>query len=199
MTDRPITYSAAMVLALLERRKTQTRRLATSPLRRCEPGDRLWVRENFRHWQGSASRKTAVYAADGLWWDHGSGWQGKPEGISWCSPVTPSIHMPRWASRLTLLVEAVRVEPLQAISAADALAEGINTIQFYPDEGFPLCDGYSHLKNDGKSILQPTPQGAYENLWRLLHTKEGQRWEDNPDVLVLTFRVEAGNIDSLAA
>lgn len=154
-----------MVLALLADRKSQTRRLATSPLRKCEPGDRLYVRETWSHdgvgvWTIADARRRLngrpIYRAthDG------------PSPLSWW----PSIHMPREFSRLSLIVEAVRVEPLQAISEADAIAEGIQ------------------LKHRDSS-----PVIAYKTLWRLLHGAES--WDANPDVVVISFNVRRGNID----
>ena len=107
MAERPIIFSAPMVRAILAGRKTMTRRLATSPLRKCEPGDLLWVRETW-----APSDPVPAYKADNPNSD-GWGWR-------------PSIHMPRSASRITLRVTAVRVERLQDISEEDATAEGVN-------------------------------------------------------------------------
>lgn len=185
MTVRPIIFSGPMVLALLEGRKTQTRRLATSPLRKCEPGDRLYVRETFHPWTGSASRKTIAYVADGQWIDWGSGWRGKPDG-NFLTRATPSIHMPRWASRLTLEVEAVRVEPLQSICPADALAEGVT------NEMVHRC-----VREFDNPLPEDSWVGGYAWLWSSLHGRES--WDSNPDVLVLSFSVIADNVDRLAA
>jgi hypothetical protein len=178
MADRPVTFSAPMVRALLDGRKTQTRRLATSPLRKCEQGDRLWVRESLYVWNAGnidGSGQRIAYRAT------------EPDSpCTW----TPSIHMPRWASRLTLHVEAVRIEPLQAISRADAIAEGLtlasNVIEEFWRWPEPLHQG-----------LWLSPPAAYAWLWRELHGADS--WDANPDVIVLTFRVERGNIDRIAA
>lgn len=109
---RPIIFSAPMVRALLEGRKTQTRRLATSPLRHCAPGDLLYVREaHFVQCAGykDGSGKLILYRAD------------TPDApTTW----TPSIHMPRFASRLTLEVTVVRAQKLHWITVADVKAEG---------------------------------------------------------------------------
>lgn len=154
MTDRPILFSGPMVRAILDGRKTMTRRLVRgatgafwdhgawtptvtgndirwdcaphgphSMLLRCPygvPGDRLWVRETWAlgyHWDRynpSSSRTGEVwYRADT---DEESVNRGR-----W----RPSIHMPRWASRITLDVVRVRVERLQAITAKDVQAEGV--------------------------------------------------------------------------
>jgi hypothetical protein len=193
MTDRPIIFSAAMVRALLAGTKTQTRRLATSPLRRVEAGDRLYVRE---HWRGRArmdayaprqfTKDTSriAYLADGAPIDCPLGewkWGKHRQGM----------HMPRWASRLTLIVEGARVEPLCDISEADAIAEGIEQVGRYGGE--PLWRNYS----DGPTAAFACPIQSYRLLWGSLHATEGQRWQDNPAVIALTFRVEHGNIDTL--
>ncbi len=166
--DIPIIFSTAMVQALLDGRKTQTRRLASSPLAKAKPGDRLWVREAFML-VGSGDPGVPIRRAG---WRDDAKAQGldnipaaEPHGWS------PSIHMPRWASRLTLAVTSVRFQPLQGITEEDAQAEGSEQIGSYRD--------------------------GYANLWRTLHTKSGQRWGDNPDIVALTFAVHRCNIDAL--
>lgn len=169
MTDRPIIFSGPMVLALLDGRKTQTLRLVTSPLAKAQPGDRLWVREAFRlradqdHKPPSQDwwKSTASYAADGAAPTGCGGGPGK---------LRPSIHMPRWVSRLTLVVIAVRLERLKDIKRADVIAEG-----------------------DSNCVDDPL---FFPAIWDTLH-KPGARWEDNPRVVVLTFTVHQQNIDRL--
>lgn len=185
MTDRPIIFSAPMVRALLAGRKTQTRRLATSPLRRCDVGDRLYVREAFAI-RGIYTDFVEVGYAAHRTASHTEYVEQIPVALVTDAKVTwpkdrPSIHMPRWASRLTLIVEGVKVERLHAISEADALAEGIDRIVF-PEVG-----------------EWGWPQRKYRQLWDSLHTDEGERWHDNPDVVALTFRVVRGNIDQVPA
>jgi hypothetical protein len=114
MNERPILFSAPMVRAILEGRKTQTRRLATNALNgwgRCAPGDRLWVREACA--PGPDPAGGYIYRAD-------SRDEDEPDPGRW----TPSIFMPRSASRITLRVVSVHSENLQDISDADILAEG---------------------------------------------------------------------------
>jgi len=192
MTDRPIIFSAPMVRALLAGRKTQTRRLATSPLRRVEVGDRLYVREAWSHTGDGVfeisqarmlGRGGVIYRADEN--------PRHPHAKFW-----PSLHMPREFSRLTLIVEQVRIEHLQAISVEDALAEGIRAIPFDIGDGV-IRSGFSHLDCDDLPCAFPTE--AFENLWDSLHTAEGEHWTDNPDVVALTFRVVRGNIDRIEA
>ena len=132
MKERPILFSAPMVRAILSGAKTQTRRIVKNahmmsvdgelvPIAAfCpygQPGGRLWVRETFacvctqemRYVEYKADRSLADF--DGY---------DNPAGGRW----RPSIHMPRWASRITLEITDVRVERLQDISEADAVAEG---------------------------------------------------------------------------
>lgn len=95
-----------------------------------------------------------------------SGWQPEAADLDrerW----RPSIHMPRWASRLTLEITEVRVERLQEISEADAIAEGME----YEWHGVPVGAVES-----------------YERLWDSLNAKRGYLWESNPWVFAITFR-----------
>ena len=164
-----------MVRELLAGRKTQTRRLATSPLARCRPGDRLYVRESYAvrsiftdivevGYSASQQQSHTEYVEQ-IAIDRAVGAK-----VTW-PKARPSIHMPRWASRLTLIVEEVRVQQLQTISEADAQAEGIEMVA---NRSFAL---------------------GYAMLWNSLHTVVGQRWSDDPAVVALTFRMERANID----
>lgn len=205
MSDRPIIFSAPMVRALLDGRKTQTRRLATSPLRHCKPGDRLWVREN------AAVRYTSehyidghsygiTYAADENEYGQyiatnacgGGIRKGKPPSVF---PNTtfrkdgtlrwqPSIHMPRWASRLTLTVTNVRVQRLQDICEEDAEHEGAARLA---------------MDEDGKfyEVAAGSYRCGFAGLWDHLHGASA--WDSNPHLVALTFTVGRGNIDALAA
>lgn len=147
--ERPILWSAPMVLALLAGRKTQTRRIVkprppfpvvggwkvedyTGMPFACV-GDRLWGRETFyccdyRYPNGPRADllKAIEYRAthDCRNWEAGCPCRDDEGRGSW----RPSIFMPRWASRLLHEVTAVRVERLQDISAADAIAEGIEEV-----------------------------------------------------------------------
>lgn len=178
-----------MVRALIAGRKTQTRRLASSPLRHCEVGDRLYVRE---HWRVAPAYDdlppsdlggdmSVLFLADG-----GVLNAVMNEAMPW-GKHRQGMHMPRWASRLTLILEGVRVERLHAITSTDAIAEGV--------ERAP--GGWRNYLDPARSV--PFADTAYKFLWQSLHQGEGQRWEDNPEVLVLTFRVVRGNIDQISA
>ena len=231
--ERPILFSAPMVRAILEGRKTVTRRVmkcqpdadasitvesynvAVTNRRgyqeagpeifgawwrdgeagcKCpfgQPGDRLWVREtwycdHFEVQQGpylqpadmhdlDQSREDGelVYAADGL----APYEQDQP---TW----KPSIHMPRWASRILLEITDVRVERLQDITEEQALAEGIVGVPFRPDDGWPICTGYMVGPDDGKTGLQTTAAKAFAGLWDSV----GGNWNANPWVWVVEFK-----------
>lgn len=200
MKERPILFSAPMVRAILDGKKTQTRRIVKPlPLRLNretnsmeideeamadgrimrlnrfgQPGDRLWVRETWGyHPDYSESCRRVDYRADPGHTYDGHRWR-------------PSIHMPRWASRISLEVVSVRVERLHDISEADALAEGIKRYSFRPDDGWPLCDGYTHLPDDGKCTLYPTAAEAYRELWESINGTGS--WDANPWVWVIEFK-----------
>lgn len=204
MRERPILFSEPMVQALFAGTKTQTRRiLKTQPLDvlpmkgkkrgvewvglmqrdparglvfRCrlgQPGDRLWVRETWMKTLGGIA-----YRANGV--EHyGAG--GK---LKW----KPSIHMPRWASRITLEVVAVRVERLQEISGADAIAEGIESLggrgkfwRDYSDPGGP----------EEVTMNLVDPIVSYMTLWESINGVGS--WNDNPWVWVVEFSRRAGS------
>jgi hypothetical protein len=249
--ERPILFSGAMVRALLDGSKTQTRRVLkkqpyisrtnppqfsdievgdififpdyfpTTPVRgsviaECKsigtyhcmgqrefaekhspygvPGDRLWVRETWHaHWgpptpgarivtdaavrqqdgsiaQASADEPLSVhYAADTA--------SDAPFGRKW----KPSIHMPRWASRITLEVTGVRVERLQSISDEDARAEGTPCY---------VCD--RALDGDGDAdchcFHRQASASDFRILWDSLNAERGYGWDINPWVWCISFR-----------
>ena len=215
MTDKPMIFSAPMVKALLDGRKTQTRRI----LKPQPPADAHMVRAYTENAPRAALRNTVGWfvpeagdlwpcndgdriplpytLGDRLWvretWgmglsDHGDcprykatmdyqcGDKIKPphEGpFKWRSPI----HMPRWASRLTLLVTDVRVQRLQEISVVDVFAEGA-----VPAD---LPHG-SHIGRE---------RDFFRDLWNSLHGPDA--WEANPWVCALTFTVHRANIDKL--
>ncbi len=178
MKERPILFSSPMVRALLAGTKTQTRRaLKVQPLDvipfegdkagthwvgrmqndpprgvvfECKfgkPGDRLWVRETHCAFEVGHVHYRADYDPDP---------KGEKEhGVVW----TPSIHMPRWASRILLEITAVRVERLQGISHEDAMAEGMALDDAIYD---------------------------YSRLWDKINGSGS--WEANPWVWVVEFR-----------
>jgi hypothetical protein len=138
----PILFNAAMVLAVLRGEKTQTRRPPSHPLAPLA-GDTLWVRETWmasgpgctcRDPECEVSAVAIRYEADGATTlcepDEGATgirkeWVAEVgERWTWDTTWRPSIHMPRWASRLNLRVVNVVTQPLEDINEADALAEG---------------------------------------------------------------------------
>jgi hypothetical protein len=196
MKERPILFSGPMIRAILDGQKTQTRRIvkpqppggyhidtchyndtgwafwvsADDHAGTCtcknlkqpygSPGDRLWVRETWAPAEWPPTGVFAVYRAD--------------EGM-FASQWKPSIHMPRWASRITLEVVSVRVERLQAISKKDAIAEG--------------WGGWhnSTVDGDDPDCAGNGPRTWFKKLW---HSINGPgSWDANPWVWVVEFKV----------
>ncbi|QCO14039.1 hypothetical protein D3869_01645 [Azospirillum brasilense] len=193
MRDIPIIFSATMVHALLAGRKTQTRRLASSQLYKAQPGDRVWVRESVRGIENEAGEGIIVYLADGAtetvcvkgdngsefftrWWNLTTYRSIDPNRDT--GKILPPCGMPRWASRLTLVVEQMRVERLQDISEADAIAEG--------------CPAQTPEELAGMEA-----RGWFRDLWGSINGPGA--WDANPWVVALTFTVHRTNIDKLEA
>ena len=196
MKERPILFSAPMVRALLDGRKTQTRRILKAeaePLT-YQAGDRLWVRE--RHalvpataYRASTGVESHVNPSDP---DQAvvyrEGWERSQPG-RW----RPSIHMPRWASRLTIAVTEVRVQRLQEISEKDAADEGLATVTKDGKLwkwGIPDRDGLPGTDNLGWPWIQwcEDPRQAYSTLWDSIHGAGA--WNANPVLVAVTFTVE---------
>jgi hypothetical protein len=162
------------------------------------PGDLLWVRETCRAWERPEDGRDGVrYLADDafvvientaaaadLWLSLYNYDQKRRAPGS----AIPSIHMPRWASRLTLAITAVRVERLQAISDADALAEGI--VQTRPAD----ADGMRHLGVTGLDIDEPTAARAYLAVWTVINGQEST--DANPWTWAVSFEVHRQNVDA---
>ncbi|MBT9513309.1 MAG: hypothetical protein IV104_13260 [Acidovorax sp.] len=153
-----------------------------------QPGDRLWVRESFAHmYRGNAqpekrAPEDVAYMADNLTPDpyvYGS-WK-------------PSIHMPRWASRITLEITSVRVERLQDISEADAMAEGITRLP--PPPPPQTFSGPNRFTLGGMGVgacagsviwNAATAQDLYRRLWESINGPGS--WDANPWVWAIEFR-----------
>ena len=189
MKERPILMTTESVRAILDGRKTQTRRvikehipkdaqlisyqsgtaileygsglmkgaiLESNPeegVFKCpygQVGDRLWVRETFYTESGDI-----YYKAD---WSNVEPVNKVFDNGRWQS----SIHMPRWASRITLEITEVRAERVQEITNNDAIAEGI-------------------------SCMNEIPAIAFGHYWDSLNTKRGLSWESRPWVWVIKF------------
>lgn len=140
-----------------------------------QPGDRLWVREAFDFLpSGGLDQPQAceiVYWATGSIEPRSAPHDYNPM-IYGHQKVRPSIHMPRWASRITLEITSVRVERLQDISEADAQAEGVT------DDGSLVTD--LDGKDRGGTIA------AYATLWEVINGVGS--WDDNPWVWVVSFK-----------
>ncbi|MEP9958747.1 MULTISPECIES: ASCH domain-containing protein [Klebsiella] len=203
MKERGMIFNAEMVRAILDCRKTQTRRLVKFPVHDknlgCElagnelagelsagnylnsafgkPGDRIWVRETF----------TGHYLDDDQIQDIKDGRDKAsslceyradyPDGYQAADGWTPSIHMPRWASRILLEITDVRVERLNAISEEDARAEGII------DGG---CLNCGEPEPCGCANPEPDATDAFAYLWQSIYGQES--WNANPWVWVISFK-----------
>ena len=204
MRERPILFSAPMVRAILDGRKTVTRRVVKpQPWASCcieegmdgEPpfvysalggdgpgydvtetrtpcrcpygvrGDRLYVRETWAAPHAYDHLPPRLIPQDAR--IHYAATEDRG-GLLW----RPSIHMPRWASRITLEVTGVLVERLQEISYEDARAEGA---EFWRNDGtlteLPPCSEHRY---------------AFEDLWTSINGADS--WNANPFVWVVTFR-----------
>lgn len=209
MTERGMIFNGEMVRAILDGRKTQTRRPynwkrqpAMEMAERddgslwpwaedCENGgdiwiqcpfgevgDRIWVRETF----GDCGERL-VFRADS---DDGA----KCKVKRW----TPSIHMPRAASRILLEITDVRVERLNSISDADCIAEGIIPVPKDRDDDHQFWRDY-HLSGDGTFCVH-SPRESFESLWKSVRGKSFEQeedagpgsWQANPWVWVIEFK-----------
>ncbi|MCM7687653.1 hypothetical protein M8S61_08355 [Enterobacter asburiae] len=214
MKERGMIFNGEMVRAILEGRKTQTRRIMKvqpvlngsfyevygagwvtsmksvpaipghSLASNCPfglVGDRIWVRETWAD-AGASAPDLKLYRAN--YPAHvPTHYENVPpvDEIRW----TPSIHMPRWASRLTLEITGVRVERLNGISETDAEAEGIDM-----EALFDAQDCYDCIA-DHNMTGRPTATGAFKYLWESIYGEES--WKSNPWVWVIEFkRIEGG-------
>lgn len=152
-----------------------------------QPGDRLWVRETWAPSEpGPVDEDSLIaYRADYLDDPHGPDGEKSPEGKyrTW----KPSIHMPRWASRITLEITDVRVERLHDISESDALAEGCEPLPITPEDTDKLTPGSFEwalsAELEGGSF---TSKFMFDCLWKDLYGKES--YYANPWVWVIEFR-----------
>lgn len=229
MRVKPIIFSGPMVRAILEGKKTQTRRVTKQPPPECsinfmigeeaylppeqrtpvrrhfeawggplfetkpkkficgvfqivpriQPRDILWVRETFGMWPAENSDRledAVIYRADDDDWEC--------RMFDW----RPSIHMPRWASRLTLEVTEVRVQRLQDISEEDVWAEGVE----------PVGNGAAFVQLRD-ALTYSTPRTCFGMLWDSINEKRGFGWDANPWVCAVTFQPHQINVDEFLA
>jgi hypothetical protein len=214
-TERPILFSDPMVRAILDGRKTQTRRLVRflsgmetpsrafgglnppdqghvcDRLELCDwvggawswyssdggctckaaarsphgwPGDHLWVREAWAPLDADSCHPSDIRTPHLVPADTEIAYRADHDGETDWTTWRPSIHMPRWASRLTLRVTSVRVERLQSISDEDALAEGI-----------------ALRRHDAA-------RGEFHALWDSINADRAP-WSSDPWVWVVSFEV----------
>lgn len=215
MKERPILFSGEMVRAILDGRKTMTRRVIKPQPRlndagllawktsgclqnigrsaeemligHCpygQPGDLLWVRETWASLDGvdhlspkdiellcrDAGYKTGP--CGDLWYQADNSYRQWGDDKQTKGKWRPSIHMPRWASRINLEVVSVRVERVQDITEEDAIAEGS---QYFLTSG--------KMKRNEMSM-----RSAFANLWDSINLKRGYGWDSNPWVWVVEFK-----------
>ena len=202
IVHRPILFSCSMVRALLEGRKTQTRRIMKTPpdtfedassiLLACpygKVGERLWVRESHAIYTDAHARdkgyEVILYRADAAaYWnmhplDHiEAEFNPLRDTCDYEPKWTPSIHMPRWASRITLEIANVRFERIQCITATDAMKEGL--------EGRDWV-GPAQFTDDKGRTVHGDPVSVFRELWISNNGKDS--WESNPRVWVVEFNV----------
>lgn len=220
MKERPIIFNSDMVRAVLDGRKTQTRRVmrvqpesnqygllhitdstkrsdigkyhwaesnATGPHTRSAlfscpfgtVGNRLWVREAYRVHSRATDVATLVYkASEQQSWTQ----QTHRVPIEKCNKPavvdkwTPSIHMPRWASRIALEITGVRVDRMYDISEADARAEGVEQLR----------GGFWRHYQPGWTQHQLSARGSFVTLWKSIYGEDS--WQANPWVWVIEFK-----------
>lgn len=215
--EHPIPFSGEMIRAIIDGRKTQTRRVITLPSWatgrdieidsrgmavvfdpqaemhvpiRCpftqthrfnaetaeiefgyQAGNRLWVRETWRETFDIDDTPVMEYRAGGTRIIDGKSVRHGEHRITSVLPKwRPSIFMPRWASRITLEVTEVRVQRLQEISEADALAEGV-------DDAWLV-----------KHCVPPPRRLCFKYLWDDINAKRGYGFDVNPWVWAVSFR-----------
>lgn len=226
--ERPILFSAPMVRAIREGRKTQTRRVfspermvieanpprgfcyETFALRKGElvstgmgpfypnhwlhycpygaPGDRLIVRETWGVVNGLNHVKPSDLPRDIPIIYRATSEHPHEPGMRW----RPAIHMPRWASRITLEVVSVRVERLQEISPADAISEGVERRHSDTYHGF-----YKDYMNEGYGRGCTFPNDSFKTLWQSINGPDS--WALNPWVWVIEFKRINSNENGVTA
>lgn len=207
MKERPILFSTAMVQALLEDRKTQTRRIFKGSMAdlslwmanrqsqnpnvkvKCpygDVGDRLWVRETFFASLSSVGADSVA--------DRPVAYKATPPAVL-PSRWMPSIHMPRWACRLVLEVTDVRVERLKDITTEDAKAEGVpENMTYVPvqvgQEAMEALKAGGHTRFLERIVNPPITQDWRQGFFRLWESINGKKSLDaNPWVWVVSFKV----------
>lgn len=201
--SRPILMSAPMVLAILEGRKTETRRVMKpqpvhypdgdigwwgpdrfTDVHECAcpygyPADGLYVKEAMRRHHGSIF-DGGTYCADltPVFGDDAHKCLGRAVW-QWQRDYLPPMFCPRWASRITLEIVDLRVQRVQDTSADDAIAEGV--VDKSAEEIAPL-------PHETQEMYRYHALKFYRELWDNLNANRGYSWESNPWVWAITFR-----------
>jgi len=216
MKERPILFNGEMVRAILDGRKTQTRRMVKPQPRVVHSihsdasittnrifrkgdqrihspfgtsGDRLWVRETWglmsyrdtTDWCGYSIKDVSeAELREQFLVEHAANWNLPNESAYW----RPSIHMPRWASRITLEITGVRVERVQDITEEDAMKEGceeasLEHVEDCEDADCALAGG----PHDCCGYLV-SAKLRFKGLWQSTHNN----WDANPWVWVYEFK-----------
>lgn len=190
---KPILFNSEMINAILDGRKSQTRRIIKpQPLNpkwsgsewietgcddtkhfvlKCsyKVGMRLWVRETFI---------TGTHIGHAPWVRYRATDEADiPKGAKW----SPSIFMPRWASRISLEIVDMRVERIQDISEDDAWDEGINEKE---------ANKRPYINKYGVGCAT----AVFSNLWESINGKRGYGWAENPWVWAISFKKEGEKV-----
>lgn len=233
MRDLPILFSAPMVRAILREieqpgtGKTQTRRVLNPLPRRTiffdpktagreqfqEPrikvGDRLYVREAWHAARSLDSTPPRDIPRDADI-EHAATARSYAE-IGLKGKLRPAMFLPRWASRITLIVTDVRVQRLQEISEADAAAEGVHVQRLaeWAAQGIYVGEGdkpvlmaaddpaVTYMATADADCSWHTAREAFTDLWDGINSERGYGWDANPWVAAYTFRPILGNIDQV--
>lgn len=183
MKERPILFSAPMVRAILDGRKTMTRRIYKPKFDKWQVGDRLWVRETYVPYHPEKNEgmqdfdtdvlKVAYCATEpdflGDCFDAES--RQEMDEYGYVSRWKPSIFMPRKYSRILLEITELKHERLHGISEADAKREGV---EYEPD----------FWNND---MSYSSYQNGFRSIWEQINGRES--WEQNPEVVAIGFKV----------
>jgi hypothetical protein len=204
--EHPILFNTEMIQAILDGRKNQTHRVIKPqpklhkkgyytrnggvffidhPEYHCpygKAGDELWVRETCLLWRNLDGDKEL--GCDGPVFKTDEEYEACKKDIkkigtknsNWA--VTPSIYMPRWASRIQLVIKDIRIERLQTITNKDAIAEGIQV------------DDSEHVVRQDDDINWGSAKGGFSELWDSINADRGYGWDTNPFIWVVEFDVE---------
>lgn len=227
MKSRPILFSAPMIRALLDGRKTQTRRVVKpqpilsahhEPVRPEPRGFGSWIfmaHSDEPSYQFATNDCRCPYGYEGsLLWvreaffpevagdEHFPVWYRATEeaDFPYDENWKPSIHMPRWASRLTLRITEVRVERVQEISREDAIAEGVDweaCPTHQTDASFRTQREADRVGLCAHYYAEIDYVGGFQRLWDAINAKRGYPWEANPWVWVIKFEVIQKNVDEV--